>query len=128
MNEHQVVTALAPDMGGLDPQGMTHRNMLYTSGQIGMTPRGEMSESFEEQAKNAFYNLKAIVEAAGSRLDRVLKVNIYLTDIDNSFKMSEVYGKFFRENPPARDVVEVQKLKKGALIQVSATAFVRLDS
>ena len=128
MDKGRIETNLAPDMGGLDPQGVMHKNMLFVSGQIGMTPLGDLPDDFEEQAKNAFFNVKAIVEAAGSRLDRTVKVNVYLTDISRLMDMNLVYGRFFRDAPPARDVVEVRALKKGAQIQVSAEAFVRLDA
>lgn len=128
MSKKSMQTALAPDMGGLDPHCSTYRNVFYTSGQIGMTPRGEMPETFAEQAKNAFYNVKAIAEASGSRLDRVLQVTVYITDIANYYEMNEVYGRFFREDPPARDVVVVSALRQKALIQVSATGLVRLDA
>ncbi len=128
MEKMQIETALAPDLGGLDPHGVAYNNVIYTSGQIGMDPRGNLPDTFEEQAKNAFYNLKAVVEAAGSRLDRMTKVTVYLTDMQNFATMNEVYGRFFRDAPPAREIMEVSALRHNSDIQVSAMGYVRTDT
>ena len=101
---------------------------MFVSGQIGITPLGDMPDDFSSQAKNALFNVKAIVEAAGSRLDRILKITIYLTDLNNLHEMNIAFGRFFRGGPPAREIVEVKRLKKDAKIQISAEAFIRLDA
>lgn len=123
-----VETALAPDIGGLDPQGIVSHNILYTSGMLGLDPRHNLPDTFEAQAKNAFYNLKAVVEAAGSRLERVFKTTVYLTDPEDYGQMNEIYGRFFRDAPPARDVIYVSSLRYNSKIEISAMGFVRTDS
>lgn len=124
-----VETALAPKAMGPFSQAAIYKNVLYISAQNGALPiDGSIPVDFESQVKNALYNVKAVVEAAGSRLNRVVKVTVYLTDMSDFHKMNALYGKFFRDELPARDVVGVNSLPKGALIQISAMAFVRDDA
>lgn len=127
--KQRIQTQLAPAAIGPYSQGITHKNTLYVSGQLGISLHdGSLSETIEAQTRNALYNLKSIVEAAGSRMDRILKVTIFLTDEEEFHTMNQVYEQFFPETPPARECVIVQALpKKGARVEISCVAYVRED-
>ena len=121
-------TPLAPKPVGPYSQGNVHRNMLYVSGQIGIDMvNGGMPNDFHAQARNALYNLKSVVEAAGSHMSRVLKVTVYLTDAADFEALNEEYFRFFPENYPARETVVVAGLPKDAKCEVSCIAYVRED-
>ncbi len=121
-------TPLAPKPVGPYSQGNVHRNMLYVAGQIGIDMvNGGMPDSIHPQARNALYNLKSVVEAAGSHLSRVLKVTVYITSADDFEAMNEEYFKFFPENYPARETVVVAGLPGGAKVEVSCIGYVRED-
>lgn len=123
-----VNTKLAPGVIGPYSQGVVHRNILYVSGQLGVVLiDGTMPESIEDQTKNALYNMKSIVEASGSRLDRCLKVTIFLADMNDFPVVNKIYERFFPESPPARECVEVSVLPKNGKIEISAIAYVRDD-
>lgn len=123
-----VNTPLAPKPVGPYTQGNAYRNMLFISGQIGLEPAtNALPENFNEQAKNALYNIKSVVEAAGSQMGRVLKVTVFLTDAAQFTPFNEVYYHFFPENYPARETVVVKALPMNALVEVSAVAYVRED-
>jgi 2-iminobutanoate/2-iminopropanoate deaminase len=131
MAKKLIKTALAPEAVGPYSQAVIHRNIIYISAQNGALPAtSKLPESFESQIKNTMYNLKAVVESAGSRLDRIVKTIVYLTDMEKFHEMNSVYGKFFRDEQslPARDVVAVSSLPKGALVAVSAIAYARDDT
>jgi len=121
-----IETSLAPKPIGPYSQAVASGNQIYISGQLGLDLTSyDLPDDFATQVKNALYNLKSIVEAAGSRLDRILKVTVYLTDMNNFEKFNEVYRDFFLAQPPAREVVEVSRLPKDALIEISAIAFLQ---
>jgi len=129
MGKQIISTAMAPKAVGPYSQAVVYKNLLFISGQIGTFPAdGKLPEEFAMQAKNAFYNLKAIAESAGSRLNRSLKVTVYLTDINRFAEMNEIYTKFFIDELPAREVVAVAGLPKNAQIEVSAIAYARDDT
>jgi 2-iminobutanoate/2-iminopropanoate deaminase len=119
-------TDLAPKAIGPYSQATSSGNTFYVSGQLGVdVVTGELPEGFTAQVKNALYNLKAIVEACESRLDRILQVTVFLTDINNFQELNEIYGQFFQAQPPARVVLEVSNLPKGGLIEICATGFIQ---
>ncbi|QQS59753.1 hypothetical protein IPN35_02665 [Candidatus Peregrinibacteria bacterium] len=123
-----VETPLAPRAVGPYSQAAVYRNMLFVSGQIGLLPQGgALPENFLDEAKNALYNLKSITEASGSRLDRIFKVTVFLTDMSLFDDMNGIYRRFFPDNYPARECVAVAELPKGARIEISAQGFVRED-
>ncbi len=128
MHKALVRTALAPAAIGPYSQATVYRNIMYISGQLGITPTNStLPEDFATEVKNALYNLKSIVEAGGSKMDRVLKVTVLLSDFDNFETMNDLYVRFFPENYPARECYGVKELPKGARIEISATAYVRED-
>ena len=101
--------------------------LVFTAGQLGMDPAtGRMaSGGIAEQTRQALENVRAILEAAGSDLENVVKVTVYLKNMDDFAAMNEVYAGFFAEHPPARAAVEVARLPKDALIEIEVVARVR---
>lgn len=98
-------------------------HLVWCSGQIGIDPKtGEIVEGIAQQAEQAFKNLKAVLETAGSSLDRVVKVTVFITSMREFAIVNEIYARFFQEPFPARSTVEVNGLPKGALIEVEAVA------
>ena len=77
-----------------------------------------------EETKQALENLKNILEACGSSLDKVVKTTVFMKDLDDFGLMNEAYASFFKENPPARSTVEVEGLPKGAKIEIEAMALI----
>ena len=98
---------------------------LFVSGQIPIDPStGELVEgSFEEKARRALDNVKAIVEAAGGSMDDIVKVTVYVTDIGKFAEFNRIYSEYFKSPPPARAVVEVRRLPLGAELEVEAIAY-----
>lgn len=96
---------------------------LYIAGQGGLNPAtGQLAgETFEAQARQAFANLSAVLQAAGSSLEHVAKTTIFLTDANNFSKLNELYAEFFPTNPPARSVPVVQ-LPRGLMISIECIA------
>jgi 2-iminobutanoate/2-iminopropanoate deaminase len=130
MNQKTLVnTKLAPPAVGPYTQAVTYRNVLYVSGQLGATPTDpHLPQDFVSEVKNALYNLKAIIEAAGSKMEKVLKVTVLLTDMGHFQTMNDIYIRFFPENYPARECYAVKELPKNARIEISAIAYVRDDT
>lgn len=121
-----VITDQAPAAIGPYSAGIVFGSFLFTAGQIGLDPSsGNMLEGgVEAQARRALLNLKAILEAGGSGLEKVVKTTVFLKDINDFQSVNAVYGEFFTENPPARSAVQVAALPKNALVEVEAVAFV----
>jgi len=121
-----VNTKSAPAAIGPYSQGTIHNGTLYVSGQLPINPTtGELSSGdIKEQTTLVMTNLKAIVEAAGSDLKKVLKCTILLTDMTNFAAMNEAYGAFFKEEPPARICYQVSVLPKGAIVEIDAVCAV----
>ena len=97
---------------------------IFTSGQIPLVPEtGELvSDDIKKATARSLDNIKAILEEAGSSLDKVLKVNIFLDDVNDFAAVNEVYAEYFTEHKPARSCVEVANLPKKALIEIEAIA------
>jgi 2-iminobutanoate/2-iminopropanoate deaminase len=97
---------------------------VFVSGQLALRPGDkELSGgSIEEQTEQVFSNLKAILEAAGSGLDRLVKTTVFLQRLDDFQGMNSVYAKHVGDTPPARSTVEVAKLPSGALVEIEAIA------
>lgn len=100
-------------------------NFIFTAGQLPMDPStGEIvGEDITQQTHQVIKNLRAILEAAGSSLDRVVKNTVFLQNMSDFASMNEVYAQYFGENPPARSAVEVAKVPRGALIEIESIAF-----
>jgi 2-iminobutanoate/2-iminopropanoate deaminase len=120
-----VFTADAPKPIGPYSQAIPADDFLFISGQIGIDPAtGNIeSDDISLQAARVMDNLQAILKAAGMDFSNVVKTTIYITDMNNFAKVNEIYGKYFKENPPARETVQVARLPKNAAIEISMTAF-----
>ena len=114
----------APEPIGPYSQAIEVNGMIFTSGQIAINPwTGRLTEGdVREQAKMVFENLRAVLEAAGSSLERAVKTTIYLKNMDDFGDVNEVYGGYFGTALPARSTVEVSRLPKDVLIEVDCVA------
>jgi len=120
-----IVTNDAPAAIGPYAQANRVGGFIFTSGQIPLDPETGIlvSGAIEEQTARSLENLKAILEAAGSGLDNVVKTTVFLTDIGDFAKMNEVYAQYFKgESLPSRSAVQVGALPKGALVEIEAVA------
>lgn len=118
-----VSTDKAPAAVGPYSQAIVDDGVVYASGQIPMDPAtGEMKTDVSEAARQSLTNLKNLLEAAGSDLENVIKVTIFITDMDKFGELNEVYGEFFSEHRPARSCVEVTALPKDAVLEIEAIA------
>ena len=126
MSREVVHTEKAPAAVGPYSQGIIANGFIFTAGQGGIVPgtKTPVEGGIQAQTRQVFENLKAILEAAGSSLDKVIKVNVYLTDIGDFAAMNEVYASFFGAEPPARTTVQVAKLPMGLIVEIEATALV----
>jgi len=116
----------APAAIGPYSQATVHNGVLYVSGQLPIEPAtGELcTGDISAQTTLVMKNLSAIIEAAGSNLNNVLKCTILLTDLSNFAQMNEAYAKFFPADPPARICYQVTALPKGAAIEIDAICVV----
>lgn len=119
-----VQTEGAPRAIGPYSQAIKAGGLIFTSGQIAIDPAtGQMIEGgIREQTERALENIKAILEAAGSSLDRVLKTTVYLADMGDFQQMNEVYQRYFGSDPPARSTVQVARLPRDARVEIEAIA------
>lgn len=122
-----ISTTKAPAAIGPYSQGIkVNDDLVYTSGQIPMDPAtGKIvGTTTGEQAKQVLKNLSAVLEAGGSSLEHVIKMTVFLKNMDDFSDMNEVYGSYFSENPPARSAVEVARLPKDVLVEMECIALV----
>ncbi len=120
----EISTAAAPAAIGPYAQGICIGNLVYTSGQLPIdVATGTMPETIEEQTRNSLTNVKAILEAAGSGMDKVIKTTVFLKDMNDFAAMNGVYQTFFEAGKyPARSAVQVARLPKDALVEIEAVA------
>jgi 2-iminobutanoate/2-iminopropanoate deaminase len=116
--------APAPFQGAPYSQAIRAGGFVFVSGQLALRPGAkELSGgSIEEQTEQVFANLRAILEAADTGLDRLVKTTVFLQDLGDFQGMNGVYAKHVGEQPPARSTVEVAKLPSGALVEIEAIA------
>ncbi len=120
-----VQTEKAPSAIGPYSQAVVANGMVFTSGQIALTPEGEMLENdVTVQTKQVLKNLTAVLEAAGSSLDKVIKTTIFLDSMDDFATVNEIYAEAFGDHKPARSTVAVKTLPKNALVEIDAVALV----
>jgi len=118
-----VMTHRAPAAIGPYSQAIMMHNTLFISGQLGIDPNtGTMPEGFEAQANLVFSNIKAVLEAAGMGFPHIVKVTVFLKDMDNFAALNEIYARHFSAPYPAREAVEVARLPKDGLIEISVIA------
>ena len=121
---HSISTEKAPAAIGPYSQGVVVNGLLFASGQIALSPEtGELvGSTIEEQAEQVMKNIGALLTAAGTDFDHVVKTTCFLEDIADFAKFNAVYAKSFGEKLPARSAVGIDKLPKGALIEVEVIA------
>jgi 2-iminobutanoate/2-iminopropanoate deaminase len=127
---HVVATGGAPKAIGPYSQGIVANGLLFTAGQIALDPAtGEVVPGgVAEQTARVMENLKAILSAAGSGLDRVVKTTVFLADMADFSAMNEVYAKAFGEHRPARSTVAAAGLPRGVRVEIEAVAAVTVRS
>ncbi len=118
-----VHTDQAPAAIGPYSQAMEVNGYIFTSGQIALTAEGEfLGGDIQQQTHQVFANLKAVLEAAGTSLDKVIKATVFMSDMNEFVAMNEVYGEHFGEHKPARSAVEVARLPKDAKVEIEVIA------
>jgi 2-iminobutanoate/2-iminopropanoate deaminase len=120
-----ISTDKAPKAIGPYSQAKEANGLVLVSGQLPIDPEtGKMPESIEEQTDQSMKNVITIVKAAGGTEKNILRCGLYIRDMGSFADINEVYAKYFEEDPPARAVVEVSALPKGAMIEVEAVAII----
>jgi 2-iminobutanoate/2-iminopropanoate deaminase len=116
--------APAPFQGAPYSQAIRAGGLVFVAGQVALEPGGSeiVGDTIQAQTERILANLGAILEAAGSGLDRLVKTTVFLQSLDDFQGMNEVYAKHVGDQPPARSTVEVAKLPSGALVEIEAIA------
>ncbi len=124
MNKEVVSTDAAPKAIGPYEQGIKINGFLFTSGQIALEPKsGNLIDGgIVEQTRQVFENLKGVLGAAGSSLDRVVKASVFLKSMGDFAAMNQVYEEFLGKSKPARTTVAISELPKGALVEIDLIA------
>jgi len=118
-----VQTDNAPQAIGPYSQAMKVGDFIFTSGQIALTPSGEMvQDNIELQTEQVMKNLQAVLEVSGSSLQNVVKTTIFLADMDDFATVNAIYEKWFDGHKPARSTVAVKTLPKNALVEIECIA------
>ena len=127
MSKNTVTTPNAPAAVGPYSQAVVTNGMVFTAGQLGLVPEtGQMIEGdVAAQTRQVLLNLKAVLEAAGSGLDSIVKTTVFLQNMSDFAAMNGVYGEFFSSPFPARSTVEVAKLPKDGLVEIECIALVK---
>lgn len=119
-------TNKAPSAIGPYSQAVVANGMVFTSGQIALTPEGVMLEDdIRVQTKQVLSNLNAVLEASGASFDSVIKTTIFLASMDDFGVVNEIYAEAFGSHKPARSTVAVKTLPKNALVEIDAIALVK---
>ncbi len=120
----KIHTSNAPEAIGPYSQAVKVGNIIFTSGQIALTPAGEFLDGdVKTQTKQVCENLKAVLNASGANISNVVKTTIFLADINDFAAVNEVYGEYF-SHKPARSTVAVKDLPKGAKVEIECIAVI----
>ncbi len=123
MTKTTINAADAPAAVGPYVHAVAAGDIIFTSGQLGLIPEtGELPEGIEAQTTQAIKNLSAVLEAAGSSLDKVVKTSVFLADMNDFAVVNGIYAEFFTGEAPARSCVQVAKLPKAGLVEIEAIA------
>ena len=123
MSKKSIITNNAPAAIGPYSQGVDLGDLVLTSGQLPIdSATGEIPEGIEAQAKQSLTNVKGVIEASGLKMENVVKMTVFLKDMETFGAMNEIYKTFFEEPYPARSAVEVARLPKDVLIEIEAIA------
>jgi len=119
-----IATKEAPGAVGPYSQGIAADGFVFTAGQVPINPASSKVEAttIEDQTRQVLTNVDAVLRAAGSGLDRVVKMTVFMTDLGDFQAMNGVYAEFFPSNPPARSAVQVVALPLGVQIEMEAVA------
>lgn len=125
MEKTIIVTDQAPQPIGPYSAGVRVGNLVFTAGQIGLDPAsGEIVPGgIEAETHRVFQNLRGILEAAGSSLDKVVKTTVFLRDMADFARMNAIYAEYFKGNYPARSTVQAAGLPKGVAVEIEAIAY-----
>jgi len=127
MTRDIIATDKAPGAVGPYSQGIRTDQLVFTAGQIPIDPAtgSLVGGPIEDQTRRVLDNVKAVLEAAGTGLDRAVKMTVFLTDFNNFQRMNAVYAEYFPDSPPARSAVQVSALPLGAEIEIEAVALLK---
>ena len=119
-----VITKEAPQPVGPYSQAVISNGLVFVSGQLPIDPitGNIVSESISGQTTQVMKNLQAVLEAAGSSLDQVVKATVYVRDLSQFGAMNEVFARFFTQNPPARATIEAARLPRDVLVEIDVIA------
>lgn len=118
-----IYTEQAPKPGGHYSQAIVHGDLVFVAGQLAIDPAGNKNTGpIEEQTLQALQNLRAILLAAGSDIDHVLKITVFVADISLWGKVNQVYSEFFGDHRPARSIVPTKELNYGFQVEIEAIA------
>lgn len=119
-------TDKAAVLGGPYSQAVIHNGLIYISGQGPIDPRTDKVThgTIEQEAGITMENVQIILEEAGSSLDKILQIRVYLLDIKEYGRFNDVYGRFFQKEPPARTCIQAGKLPFGVRVEVDAVAYI----
>ncbi|WP_206811926.1 RidA family protein [Paradesulfitobacterium ferrireducens] len=124
MQAKVVSSTAAPAAIGPYSQAIVFDKFVFTSGQIPLTAEGQLvGEGIVEQAEQSLRNLEAVLKAAGSSLNQVVKTTVFLQDMNDFATVNEIYSRFFSEHKPARSAVQVARLPKDVKIEIEAVAY-----
>lgn len=119
----KINTKKAPAAIGPYVQAIATDNLVFTSGQLPLNPEtGELVTEIKAATKQALENIKAILEEAGTSMDKVIKCTVFLADINDFAAVNEVYGQYFTDHKPARSAIQVGALPKGGVLEIEAIA------
>jgi 2-iminobutanoate/2-iminopropanoate deaminase len=118
-----ILSEKAPAPIGPYSQGVEFGNLIFTSGQLALKDGQIISDDVKIQTKHVIENVKAVLEAAGSSLENVIKVTVFLKDMNEFADMNSVYGEYFGTSLPARSAIEVARLPKDAKVEIEAIAY-----
>lgn len=121
-----ISTSSAPAAIGPYSQAIEYNGVVYCSGQIPLDPETMqiVGDNAADQTKQVMKNLEAVLTEAGTNFSKVIKCSIFLDTMDDFGKVNEVYGNYFKNEPPARETVAVQTLPKSVLVEISCIAYV----
>ena len=126
MSKNTISAPLAPPAVGPYSHAVVANGFVFTAGQVGLVPGTKqlVAGGIREQTAQALDNVKAVLQAAGSDLEKVVKTTVFLANMDDYATMNEVYAQYFWRAQPARSAVQVAKLPLGALVEIETIALV----
>ena len=120
-----ILTQNAPAPIGPYSQAIRAGDYLFCSGQVAIDPQTNLVSAIdvEGQTKQVMQNIEAVLKAGGADFQKIVKTTIFLKSMNDFPKVNEIYGSYFKENPPARSTVEVSRLPKDVLVEIEVTAY-----